>query len=107
MARSLPCWRLRAGARRPFHPAAAGEDPRRPRSRSNHGRTDVMSDFFLSNIAPQMPTIGHALLALAVAALLGAALGIVRPVRSGIVPRSAHVIQAQILLAIVGAIIII
>lgn len=65
-----------------------------------------MSDLF-SSIAPQLPTIGHSLLALAVAALLGAALGIVRPVRSEIVPRSAHVIQAQILLAIVGAIIII
>lgn len=44
---------------------------------------------------------------LLVAAGLGAALGIVRPVRSGIVPRSAHVIQAQILLCIVGAVIVI
>ena len=44
---------------------------------------------------------------LLMAALLGAALGVVRPVRREIVPRSAHVIQAQILLAIVGAIIII
>jgi len=42
-----------------------------------------------------------------VAALLGAALGVLRPVRREIVPRSAHVIQAQILLAIVGALIII
>lgn len=65
-----------------------------------------MSELF-SSVAPQLPTVGHSLLALAVAALLGAALGIVRPVRSEIVPRSAHVIQAQILLAIVGAIIII
>jgi uncharacterized membrane protein YhiD involved in acid resistance len=47
------------------------------------------------------------LLALLVAALIGGALGVVRPVRSEIVPRSPHVIQAQILLAIVGAIIII
>ena len=46
-------------------------------------------------------------LVLMVAALLGAALGVVRPVRSEIVPRSAHVIHAQILLAIVGAIIIV
>ena len=44
---------------------------------------------------------------LVMAALLGAALGVIRPVRGGIVPRSAHVIQAQILLAIVGAIIIV
>jgi Domain of unknown function (DUF4956) len=47
------------------------------------------------------------LLALAAAAVLGAALGLVRPVRRAIVPRSAHVVQAQILLAIVGALIII
>jgi hypothetical protein len=42
-----------------------------------------------------------------VAAALGAALGVVRPVRREIVPRSAHIIQAQILLAIVGAVIIV
>ncbi|HEY5618566.1 MAG TPA: DUF4956 domain-containing protein [Vicinamibacterales bacterium] len=61
----------------------------------------------LSNVAPLVPAVGHGLLVLTVAALLGAALGVVRPVRSEIVPRSAHVIQAQILLAIVGAIIIV
>jgi uncharacterized membrane protein YhiD involved in acid resistance len=52
------------------------------------------------------PVAAH-LWTLLVAALLGAALGIVRPVRREIVPRSAHVIHAQILLAIVGAMIII
>jgi uncharacterized membrane protein YhiD involved in acid resistance len=52
-------------------------------------------------------SLGHHLWILAVAALLGAALGVVRPVRREIVPRSAHVIHAQILLAIVGALIII
>jgi uncharacterized membrane protein YhiD involved in acid resistance len=51
--------------------------------------------------------LGHDLLILVVAALLGAALGIVRPVRREIVPRSFHVVQAQILLAIVGSLIII
>jgi uncharacterized membrane protein YhiD involved in acid resistance len=51
--------------------------------------------------------IGHQLLILAVAAVLGAALGILRPVRTEIVPRSAHVIHAQILLSIVGAMIIV
>lgn len=51
--------------------------------------------------------IWHALSVLSVAALLGAALGLVRPVRREIVPRSAHVIQAQILLAVVGAIIVV
>ena len=45
--------------------------------------------------------------ALIIATLLGAALGIVRPVRREIVPRSAHVIQTQILLAIVGAVIVV
>jgi hypothetical protein len=65
-----------------------------------------MSDA-LSTVGTQLPTVTHALSVLLVATLLGAALGIVRPVRAGIVPRSAHVIQAQILLAIVGAIIIV
>jgi uncharacterized membrane protein YhiD involved in acid resistance len=61
----------------------------------------------LPNLTPQLPQIGHSLLILAVAAILGAALGLVRPVRREIVPRSAHVVQTQILLAIVGAIIIV
>ena len=65
-----------------------------------------MSDT-LSTVLTQLPTLTHGLAVLTVAALLGAALGIVRPVRAGIVPRSVHVIQAQILLAIVGAIIIV
>jgi hypothetical protein len=49
----------------------------------------------------------HDIQVLVAAAGLGAALGVVRPVRREIVPRSAHVIQAQILLAIVGAVIIV
>jgi uncharacterized membrane protein YhiD involved in acid resistance len=44
---------------------------------------------------------------LAVASLLGAALGLIRPVRREIVPRSTHVVQSQILLAIVGAVIVV
>jgi uncharacterized membrane protein YhiD involved in acid resistance len=51
--------------------------------------------------------LGHALAVLSIAALLGAALGLVRPVRREIVPRSAHVVQTQILLAVVGAIIVV
>jgi uncharacterized membrane protein YhiD involved in acid resistance len=47
------------------------------------------------------------LLLLAVAAALGAALGVIRPVRNEIVPRSTTVIHSQILLAIVGAMIMI
>lgn len=54
-----------------------------------------------------LDSLVHALKVLTIAALLGAALGIVRPVRRGIVPRSAHVIQAQILLAVVGAMIVV
>lgn len=64
-------------------------------------------DGVVSTVATELPSIAHGLLVLTVAALLGAALGIVRPVRREIVPRSAHVIQAQILLAIVGAVIIV
>ena len=47
------------------------------------------------------------LFVLVVAAALGAALGLVRPVRREILPRSAHVVQAQILLSIVGAVIVV
>jgi uncharacterized membrane protein YhiD involved in acid resistance len=61
----------------------------------------------VGTIAPAAATVGHLLLILIAAASLGAALGIVRPVRAEIVPRSVHVIQAQILLAVVGAIIIV
>lgn len=51
--------------------------------------------------------VGRLLVALAAAAAMGAALGVVRPVRREIVPRMAHVVHAQILLAIVGALIMI
>ena len=61
----------------------------------------------LSSLAPFASAIGHYLLILFLAATLGAALSLVRPGRREIVPRAPHVIQAQILLAIVGAIIII
>lgn len=61
----------------------------------------------LTAAAPQAGHLGHNILVLFLSALLGAALGIVRPVRREIIPRSAHVVQAQILLAIVGAMIIV
>ena len=54
-----------------------------------------------------LASTARSLLVLATAGALGAALGLVRPVRRALVPRSAHVVQAQILLAIVGALIII
>src|SRR5687767_144603 len=67
-----------------------------------------MNPFDLATaLTPQTGGIAHNVLVLFLAALLGAALGIVRPVRNEIVPRSAHVIHAQILLAIVGAMIIV
>jgi hypothetical protein len=61
----------------------------------------------IASIGPGVTTAGYYLLILSLAAALGAALGVVRPVRREIVPRSAHVIQAQILLSIVGAVIIV
>ena len=53
------------------------------------------------------PASAHHLLVLCLAAILGAAVGLIRPARRETVPRPAHVLQAQILLAVVGAIIIV
>jgi hypothetical protein len=61
----------------------------------------------LPSVTSSLATVGHYLGILFLAAILGAALSLVRPVKRGVVPRSAHVIQAQVLLAIVGAIIIV
>src|SRR5438105_1390933 len=61
----------------------------------------------LSQLPPQMASLKHALLLLPIAAALGAALGMIRPIRKSLVPRSSHVIQTQVLLAIVGAVIMI
>jgi len=63
-------------------------------------------EIFTSIVSEPGP-LGHNILVLLLSALLGAALGIVRPVRTEIIPRSPHVVQAQILLAIVGAMIIV
>lgn len=63
--------------------------------------------FELTWNAATLDRVWYSLTVLSVAALLGAALGLVRPVRRGIVPRSAHVVQSQILLAVVGAIIVV
>lgn len=59
----------------------------------------------LPALSPLVTQGGHGLLTLIVAGALGAALGIIRPVRREIIPHSPHIIQAQILMAIVGAII--
>jgi len=59
----------------------------------------------LSAFPAQWPIVRHALIVLPLAGLLGAALGVIRPIRRDLVPRSWHVIQATVLLAIVGAVI--
>ncbi len=58
------------------------------------------------DMSTQMNVLRHALWILPCTAALGAAMGYIRPVRRGLVPRSSHVIQTQVLLAVVGAIII-
>ncbi len=52
-------------------------------------------------------SIAHYVFILLLSAGLGAAVGLIRPARRQILPRPAHIIQAQILLAVVGAIIIV
>src|SRR5688572_3551978 len=56
------------------------------------------------NLAAELPSLRQALIALPLAALLGAALAF-RPKRRGTPPRDPAVIQTQILLAVVGAVI--
>jgi uncharacterized membrane protein YhiD involved in acid resistance len=57
----------------------------------------------MEGLPHQLASFKHALLMLPIAALLGAALGVLRPIRRSLVPRSSHAIQTQILLAVVGA----
>jgi len=54
----------------------------------------------------QVNAVQKALWILPCAALLAGALGYLRPVRRGLIQRPSHVIQTQVLLAMVGAIII-
>ncbi len=61
----------------------------------------------MSGLPHQLAPFQHALLLLPIAALLGAALGVIRPIRRGLVPRSSHVIQTQVLMAIIGAVVMI
>jgi len=55
----------------------------------------------------QLDAFHRALIILPVAALFSVAMGYVRPVRRALVPRPSHVIQTQVLLSVVGAMIII
>ncbi len=57
----------------------------------------------MEGLPHQLISFKHAVLMLPIAALLGAALGVLRPIRRSLVPRSSHLIQTQILLAVVGA----
>lgn len=57
----------------------------------------------LSKLPHQLPMVWRALVLLPSAAALAGMLGFVRPIRRQVAPRSFHVIQTQILLAIVGA----
>jgi uncharacterized membrane protein YhiD involved in acid resistance len=57
----------------------------------------------MEGLPNQLTSFRHAVLMLPMAALLGGALGLVRPIRRSLVPRSSHVVQTQILLAVVGA----
>lgn len=66
-----------------------------------------MTPSVLESLAAIRTTGGHILLTLTVAAVLAALLAVVRPMRRTISPRPAHVAQAQILLGIVGAAIMI
>jgi hypothetical protein len=79
-------------------------------ARLRAGAGDTVTELFgqpLQNLAPASSHLTRFVVALAVAGILGAALGIVRPVRRGIAPRSLHVVHAQILLSIVGAMIMV
>jgi uncharacterized membrane protein YhiD involved in acid resistance len=67
----------------------------------------AMTDLGQAGLTVTAAGIGRYLVVLCVAAALGAALGLIRPVRRENVPRSWHVIQAQVLLSLVGAIIIV
>lgn len=68
-------------------------------------RADVLSSW--SSVTEYGPLILHYLWVLCLAASLGAALALIRPARRETVPRPVHIFQAQVLLAVVGAIIIV
>jgi len=55
----------------------------------------------------QFASFKHALVVLPMAAILGGSLGVIRPIRRSLMSRSSHVIQAQVLLAVVGAVVMI
>lgn len=66
-----------------------------------------MNSTVIESLAAIRTTGAHILLTLTIAAVLAALLAILRPMRRSISPRPPHVAQAQILLGIVGAAIMI
>lgn len=68
---------------------------------------DNFTRLTMIDFSHQLAVLRHAAIILPIAALLAAALGYIRPVRRTLVPRSSHVIQTQVLLAVVGAVVII
>lgn len=61
----------------------------------------------MDELPHQLVSFKHALVMLPIAAFLGGALGAIRPIRRALVPRSSHVIQTQVLMAVVGAVVMI
>ena len=57
----------------------------------------------MDGVPHQLASLKHAVVILPIAALLGSALGLIRPIRRALVPRASHVIQTQVLMAVVGA----
>jgi uncharacterized membrane protein YhiD involved in acid resistance len=57
----------------------------------------------MQELSRQLVSLEHAMVMLPTAALLGGAVGAIRPIRRTLVPRSSHVIQTQVLMAVVGA----
>jgi uncharacterized membrane protein YhiD involved in acid resistance len=65
---------------------------------------DILRNAY-QNLPPQLPSVWRALVMLPTAAGLGAALGLMRANRRSLAPRASHVVHTQILLAMVGAMI--
>jgi hypothetical protein len=77
--------------------AGAAEDPKEPFFNQDH-----VSDLW--NLSQQLVTLRYAIVSLPLACALGAALSF-RPRRRGTPPRTAAVIQTQVILAVVGAVV--
>src|SRR5581483_7997703 len=88
-------------AAQPVPPAAAEQDSGQ-QTRGKTARGDVLAD--TPDVDTQVEQLRHALVRLPIAAGLASLLAM-RPRRRGTPPRQAPVIQTQIILAIVGAVV--